>query len=122
MHRDGQESQACDPYSPRGPNSEECRYIPSLNNTVSTSLTFLPFAHGVTEFCDETTHNHDAPNRHNLFCGHRSVWEVIRDSVDIYQTVGQPLDDLPSINFNVITNTVKPLLYILLDKGRTSVS
>lgn len=120
LSSDGEESSECNAYTPTRP-SENCRFIPADNNTISSSLNFLQWAPGVTEFCDSDTHNHDTPNRHNLFCGHRSVSEVIRDSDDYYQTVGKPLEELPEMSFHVVTNSQKPLLYILLDRGRTTV-
>ncbi|ROT62612.1 putative epithelial chloride channel protein-like [Penaeus vannamei] len=36
----------------------------------------------VTQLCDEGSHAREAPTRHNLLCGGRSVWEVLRASPD----------------------------------------
>ncbi|XP_037803249.1 calcium-activated chloride channel regulator 3A-1-like [Penaeus monodon] len=47
-----------------------------------TSLMGLPDDPAVTQLCDEGSHAREAPTRHNLLCGGRSVWEVLRASPD----------------------------------------
>lgn len=36
----------------------------------------------VRDLCDEGSHDRWAPTRHNLICGGKSVWEVMRASPD----------------------------------------
>ncbi|XP_042891198.1 calcium-activated chloride channel regulator 1-like [Penaeus japonicus] len=47
-----------------------------------TSFMALPENPAVTQLCDEGSHDRDVPTRHNLLCGGKSVWEVLRASPD----------------------------------------
>jgi len=114
-------SDDCHERKPERP-GDNCRFFPSSSNSVNSSITFLPWANGVTQFCDEHTHNHDAPNRQNLFCGHRSIWEVIRESEDFWSLTEDPEDSAKVPQFRILRVSTRPLFYLLLDRGRTSVS
>ncbi|ODN03756.1 Paternally-expressed protein [Orchesella cincta] len=114
---DGDISDRCDPHTASGPD-DDCRFIPSSSNTANSSLLHFQWMESVTEFCDEKSHNYAAPNRHNLFCGHRSVWEVIKQSADyISTTTCTETVTLPK--FTILKENSSPEFYILLDRGRT---
>jgi hypothetical protein len=74
----------------------------------------------VLDFCNETTHIKDAPNPQNLFCNHRSVMEVIQGSPDALSVTAPP-PALPEVVINYQRAFDSPLLYLLLDNGRTIV-
>lgn len=80
----------------------------------------LHWLDSVTEFCDSKTHNYVAPNRQNLFCGHRSVWEVIRESDD-YKATKVCTESVALPKFRVMKESRSPEFYVLLDRGRTVV-
>ncbi|XP_042871894.1 calcium-activated chloride channel regulator 3A-1-like [Penaeus japonicus] len=48
----------------------------------ASSLMGLTRLRQVTQLCDEGSHARDVPTRHNLLCGGKSVWEVLRASPD----------------------------------------
>ncbi|XP_049275847.1 calcium-activated chloride channel regulator 1-like [Rhipicephalus sanguineus] len=67
--------------------SSKCksRFLRNDKDPVTSSIMFMPYINGVTEFCDkdgERKHNAHAPNKHNHLCGRKSVWEVITTNDD----------------------------------------
>ncbi|KAL1441165.1 hypothetical protein MTO96_008899 [Rhipicephalus appendiculatus] len=56
----------------------------SADNPVTSSIMFMPYLKGVTEFCDSVnkTHNIFAPNQHNHQCNRKSTWDVISGNED----------------------------------------
>lgn len=115
----GEESDRCDHTGTKSPD-DDCRFSPSSSNTANSSLLHFHWLDSVTEFCDSKTHNHAAPNRHNLLCGHRSVWEVIRESDD-YKFTKSCTDEVPRPKYRALKETRTPEFYILLDRGNTVV-
>ena len=76
----------------------------------------------VAQLCDESNHDAEAPNRQNRNCGHKSSWEVIRESPDFkYANEARPLY-IPTLEINVVRRSTYPRLLVLLDKGTTQVS
>ncbi|KAB7506569.1 Calcium-activated chloride channel regulator 2 [Armadillidium nasatum] len=49
---------------------------------VTGSFMAYPQIESTFELCDEGTHNPSSPTPHNLICGAKSVWEVLRASQD----------------------------------------
>ncbi|KAL1441163.1 hypothetical protein MTO96_008897 [Rhipicephalus appendiculatus] len=67
--------------------SSKCKstFLRNDKDPVTSSIMFMPYINGVTEFCDkdgDKKHNAHAPNKHNHLCGRRSVWEVISANDD----------------------------------------
>lgn len=54
----------------------------------------VPFQ--VVEFCNEGTHNQEAPNLQNQVCSLRSTWDVIKDSSDLNHSLPVPGVELPA--------------------------
>ncbi|XP_069823727.1 calcium-activated chloride channel regulator 1-like [Dendropsophus ebraccatus] len=75
-----------------------CVFIPDKNAAAAQSIMYLQAVPSVTEFCDATNHNTEAPNLQNRMCNYRSTWEVIMDSTDIKNT--------PSSTINIPEPTV----------------
>ena len=97
-------------YPPLG----ECRFQPDESQAASSSLSYFPWLPNIHSFCNESTHNADAPNKQNLYCGYKSVLEVILDSDD-RKLVTLPETTLPSMDFQVERENKKPLFYLLVD-------
>ncbi|KAL3250852.1 hypothetical protein MRX96_055345 [Rhipicephalus microplus] len=61
------------------------RFLRNDKDPVTSSIMFMPYINGVTEFCDKNgdkKHNAHAPNKHNHLCERKSVWEVISANDD----------------------------------------
>ncbi|XP_051866650.1 calcium-activated chloride channel regulator 1-like [Pristis pectinata] len=59
-----------------------CTFYPEKNQTVSSSIMYHPGLENVVGFCNDKTHNTEAPNRQNTMCNYRSTWDVIVRSED----------------------------------------
>ncbi|XP_043556054.1 calcium-activated chloride channel regulator 3A-1-like isoform X1 [Chiloscyllium plagiosum] len=73
---------ACETDPKSGLPKGDCKFHPDINQIVSSSIMFIQALSSVTEFCDDKTHNPDAPNMQNKMCNFRSTWDVIRESED----------------------------------------
>uniref|UniRef100_F7DXL2 Chloride channel accessory 2 n=2 Tax=Ornithorhynchus anatinus TaxID=9258 RepID=F7DXL2_ORNAN len=74
---------------------EGCMFIHNDTQTARGSIMYMQSLSSVVEFCNENSHNKEAPNLQNKMCSLRSTWEVIRRSADF--SVNQPMsgDQLP---------------------------
>ncbi|KAJ8414193.1 hypothetical protein AAFF_G00050630 [Aldrovandia affinis] len=75
--------------------TESCvfRVRETLNTTAS--IMYQHFIPEISEFCDDSSHNFEAPNAQNRLCDYRSVWDVIRQSSDFIQGANPPLSTQP---------------------------
>ncbi|GCC20197.1 hypothetical protein chiPu_0018801 [Chiloscyllium punctatum] len=80
-HKNGSFS-ACETDPKSGLPKRDCKFHPDINQIVSSSIMFIQALSSVTEFCDDKTHNPDAPNMQNKMCNFRSTWDVISKSED----------------------------------------
>ncbi|XP_005081967.2 calcium-activated chloride channel regulator 2 [Mesocricetus auratus] len=62
---------------------EGCTFIYNSTQNATGSIMFMQSLSSVVEFCNVSTHNHEAPNLQNRMCSLRSTWDVIADSSDI---------------------------------------
>ncbi|XP_049275848.1 calcium-activated chloride channel regulator 4A-like [Rhipicephalus sanguineus] len=75
--------------------SSKCktRFEQRRENPLTSSIMFMPYVKGVTDFCDgaSKTHNAFAPTKHNHMCNRKSTWEVISANEDFQGlTAGDP--------------------------------
>ncbi|KAH6921876.1 hypothetical protein HPB50_005752 [Hyalomma asiaticum] len=75
--------------------SSKCktRFEQRSEDPVTSSIMFMPYIKGVTDFCDNAnkTHNAFAPTKHNHLCDRKSTWEVISSNEDFEDlTPGDP--------------------------------
>ncbi|XP_042242553.1 calcium-activated chloride channel regulator 3A-1-like, partial [Homarus americanus] len=66
---------------------EDCRFVPDDVQAASSSFMAYYYINNIVEFCDTATdekfsHNEFAPNRQNMMCNSRSVWDVIYQHQD----------------------------------------
>ncbi|XP_061406228.1 calcium-activated chloride channel regulator 1-like isoform X2 [Lethenteron reissneri] len=59
-----------------------CTFYPNSIQKTNVSYMSLQWLDNVTEFCDDKSHNVDAPSMQNRVCGFRSSWEVMLTSED----------------------------------------
>ncbi|XP_067847020.1 calcium-activated chloride channel regulator 1-like [Heptranchias perlo] len=60
----------------------DCKFFPEKGQSSSSSIMYLQGLSNVVEFCDDKTHNPEAPNMQNKMCNYRSTWDVISKSED----------------------------------------
>ncbi|XP_075038537.1 calcium-activated chloride channel regulator 1-like [Mixophyes fleayi] len=62
---------------------EDCIFVPDKNQFVKQSIMYLQALPSVSEFCNSSNHNIEAPTLQNRICNYRSTWDVIMNSTDI---------------------------------------
>lgn len=72
------------PTSTCDPANLSCSFSLTPENDPGLTSSFMAFPGrpSVRDLCDEGSHDRWAPTRHNLICGGKSVWEVMRASPD----------------------------------------
>ncbi|XP_075688312.1 calcium-activated chloride channel regulator 1-like [Rhinoderma darwinii] len=63
-----------------------CVFVPDKNFASKHSIMYLQALPTVSEYCDDQSHNTEAPNLQNRMCNYRSTWDVIKNSTDIKTT------------------------------------
>ncbi|XP_015725905.1 calcium-activated chloride channel regulator 1-like [Coturnix japonica] len=63
-----------------------CIFVPDVNQNSKTSIMYMQNLPSVVEFCDNSTHNAEAPNMQNKMCNYKSTWEVIMESNDYHNS------------------------------------
>ncbi|XP_047476221.1 calcium-activated chloride channel regulator 4A-like [Penaeus chinensis] len=86
---------------------ENCRFLPSANQDATSSLMAYYYINSIVEFCDTATdeqfsHNSLAPNRHNLMCNSRSVWDVVNLHSDFANGANPPIAALTPTRITVL--------------------
>jgi hypothetical protein len=69
-------------------------------------------------FCNATTHVRNAPTKHNLMCGHRSVMDVVRSNSDVAAAPHSSSFAPPVVDFKQDLGSREPELIVVLDTGR----
>ncbi|KAM9324776.1 calcium-activated chloride channel regulator 1-like [Gastrophryne carolinensis] len=77
---------ACNPDPDTGLYGKSCVFLPDKNQASPASIMYLQALNEVTEFCNASNHNTEAPNLQNRMCNYRSTWDVIMNSSDINST------------------------------------
>ena len=73
---------ACSIDSSTGLYDKNCTIVWSQNYRPTSSLMTYRQVESVVHFCDDTTHNREAPTKHNDLCMGKSVWSVITQHDD----------------------------------------
>ncbi|XP_042223546.1 calcium-activated chloride channel regulator 1-like, partial [Homarus americanus] len=86
---------------------EDCRFVPDDVQAASSSFMAYYYINNIVEFCDTATdekfsHNEFAPNRQNMMCNSRSVWDVIYQHQDFTNGMNPPTNSSASPEFIVI--------------------
>ncbi|XP_031231594.1 calcium-activated chloride channel regulator 2 isoform X2 [Mastomys coucha] len=75
---------------------EGCTFLYNSTQNATGSIMFMQSLPSVVEFCNEGTHNQEAPNLQNQVCSLRSTWDVIKDSSDLNHSLPVPGVELPA--------------------------
>ncbi|XP_042861518.1 calcium-activated chloride channel regulator 1-like [Penaeus japonicus] len=86
---------------------ENCRFLPDEDQEATSSLMGYYYIKSIVEFCDTASnelfsHNALAPNRHNLMCQGRSVWDIMGQHSDFDGGVNPPIAALTPTKFTVL--------------------
>ncbi|XP_075525480.1 calcium-activated chloride channel regulator 1-like [Dermacentor variabilis] len=89
----------------------KARFQQSSEDPVTSSIMFMPYLQGVTDFCegDNKTHNIFAPNKHNHLCERKSTWEVISANEDFKQLVPTKPDRAFEVKFTEVQKRERAL-------------
>ena len=100
----------------------ECRFFPTdEENTATSSLMHFTSLTSIIDFCDDTNHNKESPNKQNTFCRQESVWKTIQSTSE-FNTGEELVDEIPPpLKKSITKTTTNPLFYLLLDGGLSSV-
>ncbi|XP_075471736.1 calcium-activated chloride channel regulator 1-like [Ascaphus truei] len=81
---------------------EGCVFVPEKNQFAKESIMYMQALSSVSEFCDASTHNTEAPTLQNRMCNYRSTWEVIVNSTDIKSTAPLTNTNIPAPSFSLL--------------------
>ncbi|CAG7827710.1 unnamed protein product [Allacma fusca] len=102
---------------------DNCRLHPDMYGSPATSsLMHFHWIENVEQYCNESNHNRDAPNRQNRNCGHRSSWEVIRETEDYLYVTEPPPVEIPDVNVYIYSDPLIPDVLFLQDTRESMVS
>ncbi|XP_053549659.1 calcium-activated chloride channel regulator 1-like [Bombina bombina] len=101
-------TRACRDDPTTGLYEDGCSFFLDTNQVTTKSIMYSQSLTSVSEFCDASSHNIEAPTLQNRMCNLRSTWEVIMNSTDITST---PPSSSPSV-------PVAPTFSLLQPKDR----
>ncbi|XP_055521014.1 calcium-activated chloride channel regulator 1-like [Leucoraja erinacea] len=99
--------------------NKECQFFPEKNQMSSSSIMYLQGLPNVDKFCDNTTHNPEAPNMQNKMCNYKSTWDVISKSEDV-QNISSPHNGSVKPNFTLLQAKNRVLCLVLDVSGSMS--
>ncbi|KAE8609339.1 hypothetical protein XENTR_v10011781 [Xenopus tropicalis] len=79
-----------------------CAFFPKKNQLTRESIMHMQALPSVSEFCDESNHNIEAPTPQNKICNSRSIWDIIRTSQDIISTPPMENNIYPEPSFSFL--------------------
>ncbi|XP_075040263.1 calcium-activated chloride channel regulator 1-like [Mixophyes fleayi] len=99
-----------------------CVFLPDILQFVQHSIMYAQALSPITEFCDSSNHNTEAPTLQNRMCNSRSTWEVIMNSVDISSTPPRPHTNIPVPTFSLLQYRDRVLTLVLDVSGSMSLN
>lgn len=72
----------------------------------------------VVEFCNESTHNQEAPNLQNQVCSLRSTWDVVTDSSDLKHSLPMLGVEPPAPPTFSLLQAGDPVVCLVIDVSR----
>ncbi|XP_054333748.1 calcium-activated chloride channel regulator 4 isoform X2 [Pongo pygmaeus] len=99
---------------------KDCQFFPEKVQTEKASIMFMQSIDSVVEFCNEKTHNQEAPSLQNIKCNFRSTWEVISNSEDFKNTTPMVTPPPPPV-FSLLKISQR-IVCLVLDKSGSMAS
>ncbi|XP_063797573.1 calcium-activated chloride channel regulator 4 [Pseudophryne corroboree] len=103
----------CDFNPDNGLYEDGCVFVPDKSQFVTESIMYNQALPDVTEFCDASNHNTEAPNLQNEKCRYRSTWDIIMNSTDIISTPPRPEFSIPDPTFTLLQPSERILTLVL---------
>ncbi|OCT84719.1 calcium-activated chloride channel regulator 1 [Xenopus laevis] len=95
-----------------------CAFFPKKNQLTQESIMHMQALPSVSQFCDESNHNIEAPTLQNKICNSRSTWDIIRKSPDIISTNPMESNYYPEPSFSFLQYKER-VVTLLLDVSGT---
>ncbi|XP_042237431.1 calcium-activated chloride channel regulator 4-like [Homarus americanus] len=95
---------------------QDCRFFADKVQAANSSLLSYPFisSDSVVEFCDETTHLRNVPNKQNVMCRGQSVWKVMLQHDD-FKNANPARDAPPEDPVITVIKGVYPSYAVVMD-------
>ncbi|KAM8930573.1 calcium-activated chloride channel regulator 1-like [Pelodytes ibericus] len=102
--------------------STENPYYHSQHGKVEATrkIIYSPFFFQVSQFCEESNHNSEAPNLQNKLCDGRSTWDVIKNSSDLINRTPINVLSLPEPTFTLLQYKERVITLVLDVSGSMS--
>ncbi|KAM8930572.1 calcium-activated chloride channel regulator 1-like [Pelodytes ibericus] len=81
---------------------DKCLFLPLKEQSAQESIMYLQALSSVSEFCNETTHNIEAPTPQNRMCNSHSTWDVIMRSPDLISSPPKENMNIPIPSFSLL--------------------
>lgn len=94
---------------------KNCQFFPDKDQTEKTSIMFMQSITSAVKFCNEESHNREAPSPQNKMCESRSTWEVISNSEDFKNTT--PMEESPPSPVFSLLRIRDRIVCLVLDKS-----
>ncbi|XP_075040264.1 calcium-activated chloride channel regulator 1-like [Mixophyes fleayi] len=101
---------------------DDCVFLPNKNSLSRYSIMYLQALPLVSEFCDDSSHNVEAPNLQNRMCNYRSAWDVIMNSTDISSTPPTSNTNIPVPSFTLLQGSDRVVSLVLDVSGSMGAS
>uniref|UniRef100_A0A8C5R7P5 VWFA domain-containing protein n=1 Tax=Leptobrachium leishanense TaxID=445787 RepID=A0A8C5R7P5_9ANUR len=97
-----------------------CLFIPDKNQFTTQSIMYMQALSSVSEFCDASNHNIEAPTLQNRMCNSQSTWDIISDSSDIKDTPPGTTITIPEPTFSLLHHKTRVITLVLDVSGNTN--
>ncbi|XP_069044427.1 calcium-activated chloride channel regulator 3A-1-like isoform X3 [Lepisosteus oculatus] len=109
--------EACDLDPLTGLPTESCVFVLQDNRATSASIMYQPSLPEIKQFCDDSSHNFEAPSAHNRLCDYRSTWDVISQTPDFNGRNPPNATEPPSPSFTLLRVRQRVVCLVLDTSG-----
>ncbi|XP_078501468.1 calcium-activated chloride channel regulator 2-like isoform X2 [Lissotriton helveticus] len=92
-----------------------CAFLIDKTQHATASIMYMQALASVVDFCNESTHDQEAPHMQNKRCNYQSTWEVIKGSKDCQMTAPMSGTHLPPPPSFAVLQTREPVICLVLD-------
>ncbi|XP_075688593.1 calcium-activated chloride channel regulator 1-like [Rhinoderma darwinii] len=104
--------------------NNQCQFLPNKIQfpNIRNSIMYMPSLDGITEFCNSSNHNIEAPNLQNRMCNSQSTWDIIKNSTDISNNPPRSNTSIPVPTFSLLQPKNRTISLVLDVSGSMSTS
>ncbi|KAM3915157.1 calcium-activated chloride channel regulator 1-like isoform 1-T2 [Leptodactylus fuscus] len=92
----------CETDEKTGLYEENCQFYPKVDRDVHESVMYGQALEPIHAFCNEKSHNKEAPNQQNRLCDQKSTWDVIMNSPDMKTSNPLANTDIPDPTISML--------------------